>query len=279
VLNVYGRLTIVMNPIQNSNWRGLYCVLLCLVFTGAHQVCAQGNQSRTPSDWSVTAGIAGNRAAVIDKSFSSLAYSGLTAGVFAAVRYQKGRSTHELRGGFTKGNLETGSPANSELRQVYVTADYGWLQQIGTNDHLGFVWKAGAGLSGVYAKRRYDGFINNNESFELAASLNATVEGRYFFSNGPGGFSIANRICLPLVSFIAQPEFGREASLGSEHTDHEVAAFSSFFRVCNILSLEKELTKGRKVFLFYDWDFYQIRRDRAVKQSTHSLGVAYNFVL
>jgi hypothetical protein len=266
-------------PACNNNCLRFSGLFLCLILISMRQICAQENPGGASQAWMLGAGFHGSRATIIEESFSSVPYFGNSFGVSVLAGYKKKRSIHELKGYFTKGGLQAASPANSTSDQVHVNADYSWLHGIGPGDHSLFVWKAGAGINVLYAQREYNDLINNNESFEFATSLIGIIEAAHFFNKRWDGFSITNRLCLPLVSFVAQPAFGDEGTLGSFGENSQVAGFSSFFRVSNILSLEKKLSGNQKISLFYGWDYYQIRRARRVKQAMHKLGLTYNFVL
>ena len=254
-------------------------IYLCLILIAGRETCAQETPDSDPQKWTLSAGILFNKPRLIDKTFSSIPYSGNNWGGYLSIKLQKKKAFHELRGYYATGALQAASLTTGRLNQTYINADYAWLYKLGRdNDHSLFAFKAGPGIDVLYAKREYTQFINNNESFEFATSLSGIFEASCFFSNKPEGFYISNRICLPFVSYITQPIFGDEDSQGSDKNS-AVTSFSSFFRVLNSLSLEKKLSIRQKLSLFYTWDYYQIRRAREVKQATHQLGLTYSFII
>ena len=280
VLKYYSRYKMWYPSIFKNNWLKLPGIYLCLILiiTG-QETCAQGTPDPDPQKWTLSAGVLFSKHRVVDKTFSSIPYSGNNWGGYLSVKLRKKRSLHEIRGFYAKGVLQAASPSTDELSQTYMNADYAWLYKLGGDDgHSLFAFKAGAGIDVLYTKREYTRFINNNESFEFAASLSGIFEASYFFNNKSQGFSISNRVCLPFLSFITQPIFGGEDSQDSDKNS-EVTAFSLFFRFINSLSLEKKLSDRQKLSLFYTWDYYQIRRAREVKQAAHQLGLTYSFII
>ena len=265
--------------IFNTSWLKLPGIYLCLILITRQDACAQESGDNDPQKWTLNAGILFNKTRVIDKTFSSIPYSGNNWGASLSIKLQKKRSFHELQGYYTKGALQAVSSSADKLSQTYVNADYAWLYRVGSNSHSLFTFKTGAGINVLYAKREYSHFINNNESFEFVTSLSGIFEASYFFRNKFEGFSISNRICLPFVSFITQPEFGSEDTPGSFGKNSQVTAFSSFLRLLNFLSLEKKLSNRQKLSFSYTWDYYQILRAREVKQVTHKLGLTYSFII
>ena len=258
----------------------LRACILCLIaiFNIRNEGIAQEQEMNTRQKWLLNAGIVFTKSNVIDKSFSSIPYSGNSLGASFFLKYQKNKGSHELRAYYTRGDLQTAAKVKEELTQTYITADYTNLYTIGSSGLNSFTYKAGAGLNVLYAKRDYRNFINNNESFEFAASAGGAFEVSYFFNNKLAGFSLTDRISLPLVSYIIVPAFGGEDAQGSFDKNNHIAGISSFFRVINFLTLQKELSDRQRLSLSYNWDYWQISLSREVKQANHRLGFTYSFI-
>jgi hypothetical protein len=239
---------------------------------------AQVNEEQDQQKWLLNAGIFFNKSNVIDKSFSSVPYSGNNPGASFSVKYHRNRTFHEVQAYYTAGELQAATQAKDKLTQTHVSADYTNLYRLGSTGGSSFIYKAGAGINVFYNQRDYSNCNNNNESFEFAASLSGVVEASYFFENTLEGFSISDRISLPLVSYIAQPVFGSEDTEGSSGKNSQVTSFSSFFRVLNLLSLEKKHSGRQRLSLCYTWDYYQSLRSREVKKANHQVGLTYSFI-
>lgn len=257
-----------------------------LIWVGASKARSQGRVDSV-NKWSISLQILGNRNSVIDKNFSALPYSGNNLGASTSIAYQKKRALHNLKIEYSEGDLETAFQDKST--QERLNLDYCTLYQFGTltsTSQLKFY--GGGSINFLYAARNYPSFTNNNDSFEAATSLSASVKVVLTPKNKLYGFLISNHISVPVISAIQQPAFGSETSSGSINSDgsklksifdnQEIAGFSDFFRVKNELSLGRKLTRKQLISLSYLLDYYHIKSQREVKQSRHSFGLSYSYL-
>src|SRR5262249_5028111 len=149
------------------------------------------------------------------------------------------------------------------LAQTYITGGYTYLNTFHSAGN--FDYKAGGSFDILYARRDYDNFINYNIANELIASLSAAGEISYDLSNG---FSIADRLQIPLISAVMQPSVYDEnppAKDGSGLSDflksNQVGSFGSFLRFKNNLILEKTIGGNQAISFAYTWDFYKVKNE------------------
>src|SRR3546814_901617 len=119
-------------------------IYLSLILITGQEICDQETPDNDPQKWTLSAGILFNKPRVIDKTFSSIHYSGNNCGGYLSIKLQKKRSFHELQGYYTKGALQAASPSTDKLNQTYINADYAWLYKLGRgdDDHSLFAFKA-----------------------------------------------------------------------------------------------------------------------------------------
>lgn len=264
-------------------------IWLFVYFIFTNSVFAQKDNGADDQKWLINVGCIVNKGSVIDNTFSTLPYTGINGGGTASIKYQKKNVSHELESYFSTGNLKTADSRITRLRNSYFNFDYNNLYTISSNSTGSVIMKAGGSLNVLYADREYAEFINNNSSFDFAASLSGAAEFCYFFNNNLSGFSISDRINIPLISAVVQPAFGSNNAAGDLNqnalsakdlfTYGRIASFSSFMRFKNIVSVEKSITRRQKFSLNYTWDYYQISGSRQVKQANHRLGLTYSFIL
>jgi hypothetical protein len=230
------------------------------------------------AQWRIAASAQTGKMSVIDKAFSSIPYSSILPGAGLSVRYEDVHSTHELSFSWLGGSLKTNTQPKYSLDQHYFNADYTWLYKIGAH---GDAWTGGAGgaLQALYDKRTYTGIINNNTSFDFAASLGLAGSLSYSFNNGLPGWSLSDQISIPVVSWLVQPPYGEEgaaASLTGSGNRQQIAGFSSFLRIKNTVSLDRQLSSNGMLSLAYTWDYYRIDALRQVRQADHRLSLTYH---
>ncbi|MDN3656776.1 hypothetical protein QWZ08_14110 [Ferruginibacter paludis] len=259
---------------------------LFLLWTFNLSVAQQGGHVGIPQ-WSFSVGAGAGKSVVQDRRFTALSFDGTTVAGFAAAGYVKNKASHQLECSFTKGNLQTADKQNT-LRNSHFTADYTNLYQLG-NSERPFIYKAGICVNVLYNGRSFGGFINNNTSFDFATSLGAAATVLYVIGDPSAGFSIKERISIPVVSAIVQPSFGsNSASASSEKagfspgdifSQSRIQSFNSFLRLINMLGVEKMLADRHQLALNYTWDYCHFSGGRKVLQANHTIVLSYSFIL
>jgi len=205
-------------------------------------------------------------------------YSAILPGAGLSAKYEGAHSTHELSLSWLGGALITSAQPKYSLDQQYFNADYTWLYKIGAH---GDAWTGGAGgaLQVLYDTRTYTDIINNNASFDFAASLGPAGSLSYSFNNGLTGWSLTDQLSMPVITWLVQPPYGEEStavSLTGSGNRQQIAGFSSFLRIKNTISLDRQLSSKGMLSLAYTWDYYRIDANRQVRQAGHHLGLIYH---
>lgn len=244
----------------------------CLLFFLPAIGFAQRGITDAPA-WIVSIKAAASKQYVTDNTFSALPFSGIHAGGGVSVLYIRNTVLHELEGSLLKGNIRTNTDPEATATQTWLTFDYYNLYIVKPGE---LNIRLGGSINGLYAKRKYDDFINNNASNEFTASLSAAAEAAWFFEPA---FCIYNRLALPVVSAVAQPEFGDKEGSSGVFNPVKAASFSSFLRIKNKLAIEKNIGERQTLCLSYTWDYYRLSTHRPVKQAAHQLALNYSFTL
>ena len=249
----------------------MICIILFFALYNVSE--AQSISSQQQEKWQLSAGIVASQSNVIDKSFSSLPYTGINAGAFLSLQYRQNKSFHELDAFYSGGSLKT-SGNFSQLKNIYLNIDYANVYAIGpANRSLKFC--GGGGINVLYAQRDYNNFVNNNNSFEFATSLSAVFEISYLFNNT---FSISDRLIVPVVSAVVQPDYGDDVKSNSFFSSMHMLSFSSFLRVKNNLRVDMNFAPRHNLGLGYSWDYYQLKDIRDVKYANHELMLIYSYL-
>lgn len=261
---------------------------LFIFLTVCNSMLAQQNKNQFNKKWVFNIGVVLSSSSVIDKAFSIVPYSGNNWGGTTSLKYQNKKVSQELGIYFSKGILKTSVAPAVSLNNTYFNVDYTNLRQLSSNNKQLISCKVGGSIAILYADRQYKNFINNNASFDFAASLGATVEVSYAFKNKLTGFVISDKINIPFVSAVVQPSFGSYNPSGVLNQNNiaakdffkngRILSFSNFLRFKNLLSIEKNITLSQKISFNYTWDYYSILSAREIKQSYHQLGLTYSFV-
>ncbi len=264
-----------------GNKKVFYKIVLCIgCFNPFSNVFAQ-TFAPNFNKWDINAGLTLNNFSVVDENFSLLPYSGNGVGFSALVAYQGKLIKQELGFSYALANLKNNF--NNSLNQSYITGNYTNLLLL-NNQNL-FKILAGPQIALVYAGRNYEGYVNNNSSFEFATSLNAAVEISYNLSKI--GVVLKNKIASPLFSYVQQPAFGFETSFLNANSKNDdivnnasnFVGFNKFFRISNCFIIDKSFAEHHKISLNYNLDFYKISTNRAVKNFTNTLTISYGFLL
>lgn len=264
---------------------------LFFIFIFLGTVCsstAQKSAAGYVAQWNFNFGAGAVRMIVADKKLSALSFEGTTVSTFASVGYQRNKVSHQLDFNYGAGTLQTGNKQSS-LQNNYFNADYINLYKLGKGDSRSIIYKAGACVNVLYGARSFNGFINNNTSFDFAASLGVAASLQYFFGDPSAGFSLKDRIEIPAVSVVVQPAFGsnnasgsldKAGFLASDIFNHSsIQSFNAFVRMKNVLGIEKRLADRHQIALNYTWDYYRLSGDRKVQQAGHTMALSYCFIL
>ncbi len=269
----------------------LFCSKTVLIFSfliifGTQKVNSQ-EKNDSLTKWVI--GLQGNinQNSVIDNNFSSLPYSGSYLGAAFSIDYQKKKAIHIFEVNYSKGVLKT--RYQDKLTQANLNFEYTNLYKFGALESTSLIKFYGGGNFGyLHAARKYSTFINNNETFESAISLGASVKALFVPQGKLSGFSVSNSFSMPIISAVGQPAFGSELSPGSINSEgsklkstiesQKILNISEFFQLKNTLAINKYFKRNNKIALSYSINYYHIKTQREVKQSQHSLGLSYNYL-
>lgn len=235
------------------------------------------------AQWEIDVAVQPGKMSVVDKDFSSMSYSAILPGAGLSGKYEGAKAIHELSFSWLGGTLNTSTAPKYSLDQQYFNAGYTWLYKLGSH---GNAWTGGAGgtLQLLYDNRTYTDVINNNASFDFAASLGLAGRLCYSFNNDNGllhGWSFSEELNIPFISWLIQPPYGDEssaASLTGSGNRNKIAGFSSFLRLKNTIALDRQLSARGALSLAYTWDYYKIDDLREVRQANHRLSLIYRII-
>jgi len=230
------------------------------------------------AQWKISPGFQLVRTAVIDKDFSAVPFSGVVPGATISLSHEGDRCIHALSFQYTGGSLQMSNQQEYKVTAKYFDGAYSWLYKLG---EAGGAWSGGVGggLLVLYNSRTYAGLINNNASFDFAASLALEGALTYSFNNI---WSLSGQAGIPFVSWMIHPPYGQESalsSIGSPGNRQKIASFPSFLRLKNTMSLNRQAGARGMLCLSYGWDYYRINDLREVRQAVHSLGIIYRLTL
>jgi hypothetical protein len=251
-------------------------VIIILLLAGS-KVFAQNEAGRPQPTWLLGIKAMAGSTRIMDNSFSAPPYTGTSFGASCAIKYNKEKLLHELELGYTGGNLQTNSTPAFELDETYFTLDYVQLHDLRpAATAASFIYRAGGSINVLYAQRKYNRFINRDNTSELAASVSGALEITWLLTNTLTGFSMTGRVQAPLASWVRQPVFGNEHIPGH---NNRLLSFNNFFRLKSTLILEKKLSGRSRLSLGYTWDYYQVHSSWQVKQARHQAACMYSFTL
>lgn len=230
------------------------------------------------AQWKISPGFQLVRSSIIDKDFSAVPFSGVVPGASISLSHEGDRCIHALSFNYIGGSLKMSNQQEHKVSTKFLDAAYTWLYKLGA---AGGPWTGGAGggLQVLYNGRTYSGVINNNASFDFAASLALSGAVTYSFNNI---WSLSDQMSVPVVSWMIHPPYGQESalsSLGGSGNRQKIASFSSFLRLKNMLSLNRQVGTRGMFCLAYSWDYYRINDLREVRQAIHNLGIIYRLTL
>ncbi|MDO6430393.1 hypothetical protein Q4E93_07340 [Flavitalea sp. BT771] len=230
------------------------------------------------AQWKISPGFQLVRSSIIDKNFSAAPFSGVVPGASISLTHEGDRCIHALSINYIGGSLPMSNHPEYEVSVKYFDGAYSWLYKL---KKAGGAWSGGVGggLMVLYDSRSYAGIVNNNTSFDFAASLALSGAVAYSLNNI---WSLSDQMNIPVVSWMIHPPYGQESGLssfGGSGNRHQIASFSSYMRLKNALSLNRQVGARGMFSLAYCWDYYRIDDLRAVRQAVHSGGIIYRLTL
>ncbi len=223
----------------------------------------------------------------IEKPFSSRPYSGTMAGLGLDYEVHTNKAFHELSGFFSTGTTSPGSWSQSDASIIFAGMDYSHLYAIAKNKNGRLQWLAGGAVSYLYTHRNYSGFINNNSSFESVLSLGAVVKVDYTFKQ-LAGFSISDKLVIPVIALLLQPSFGSQYIEGDENAygttvktlvdASRLVSLGNYSRLTNCLVLSKRFATHNAVSVEYCIDYYHINTVRPVKNAAQRFVISYQLM-
>lgn len=257
-----------------------------LIFVSGDGIC-QVNPSAGKNRWSISLNPCINRSAVINTKFSSIPFRGITAGIGGFIKYQRPLAEHELHVFYTQGDNETNSTPLYNLNQTIFNIDYGNLYSIYSSANNLLECKVGGIIQLFYAGRVYNGFINQNHSFESALSFGGNIKLIFNLPGKLSGFAITNRLAIPLVFGYSTPDNLKNAmdSPGSKtnsaidylFTYTRLGGIGKLLKIKNFISIERTLNPKNLLALTYNWDYYNIETASKVNAANHQLGISYRY--
>lgn len=267
---------------NNSHTSKIVSIILCFLF-----LVSEGRaqtQNLNMEKWVFKLGFALNRSFVIDKNFSLINYNGNGPGFNSTINFKSKNVEQELS--FSYSSYQLKNKYQNKLDESYINGNYTSLFCLTNRENKGFKLLAGPNLSVMHNTRKYEGFLNNNNTFDFASSLGASIEFGCGINKFMKGITLKNRFAMPFFSFVEQPVYGSEGFLFYSNNEEPVAknmnAFvgpGKYFRVTNTISIDKVLAQHHKIILAYLVDYYKISTIREVKRNNNSLVLSYGFIL
>jgi len=241
---------------MKNGWMMTFLLLICCSSIHAQYV------------WQVQAAPILCKTSIIDRQYSSTSFSGVIPGGALGLSLVHGRAAHQLDLLYTSGNLHTDTHPAYDAKQQRFCADYTYLYAIRAPGSSPLTLDLGGAANFFYATRTFSAFINDNNPFDLAASLGAAARLGLSFGDRLAGLSLSDRVSVPLISYLSQ-----------NGADHRVAGPDGFLRLTNFLSLDKSLTERQQLSLTYSWDYYHIKGLRETREADHRLALNYRLIL
>ena len=226
-------------------------------------------------------GVLANYSSVIDQKYSSLSYSGINPGLSARFKIRLPHIEHVFEAVYSGGNLETSSPVSKTLKTTLLNINYYSLVPVYKSGNELFSVQVGAGMGFLYNQRVYSDFINSGRTFETIISLAGTGLVEYTFGSEIHSLRLSDHFTVPFLFYYLQPGYSSLTEPVSEtesvkNQDH-VVFIPKVLRFSNMVSLEKPLNHSLAVFLFYNWDFYQIKSSREIRNNNQEIGLAVSY--
>lgn len=257
----------------------LILILISIFLLSDYGSYAQENQVRNKDGFfiDISVGIAKFRNQ--HSAYSSQEFTGSLPFIRSLFEFVDGKNHHLLHIGYAAGKLYTSQAPKASLRETYLHADYFYSRDIG-NVYTG-KWRneVGIGVTTFYSTNSYEEFINATEVLELVTSVSGTFKTTFILSE-PGGWSISNRITLPIISFASQPSINLISSQAGLNANNSVNTLSfifvpDYFRINNQFQAEKRIGNRHKLMLGYTWDVYSIQSVYRKRQAYHLLAFVY----
>jgi hypothetical protein len=268
-ISIINKITLFIQLLFSPARRGLPLVIILL--SAQQNLTAQENVVGFAGKFRAKAGFYLGSGEVVDHYFSALPYSGLNYSGMTSFQWIRPRSIHEVEIWISGMKASPEGKPDQSLRQTYFKGAYNYWLTLSKPGASRFVFLAGGGASFRDATRNYDHFINNYQSYEFMASLNALFKLSYRLGQNNVGLKIEDQIHLPVFGVIKQPELGGNEGNWQSMTWNELQG------VENELSLEKKINRRHSLSIEYRLDFYSIHSLREVSQVQQAAGVTYAY--
>lgn len=249
---------------------------------------AQYQQHAVQNGNSLSFSVMGSRSAFAEEIFSSGAYRVWMPEYIISFSKSKVNKRQFLTAGYASGKFSNDIDGGYTASQRSFLLDYAMLfSLLPASKKLGL--HLGGNIGAAFNQRKYEGFINSNESFEFVLSLGAAADFNLLLSEKNDlRFYLRNHFRLPFLSLIYQPSFSLDETEGTINgknglsnffSSSKLGSFNKYFSVSNTLALTKEISTTTDVALLYDFLYRKISSQRAVRHLKHSVGVSIIFHL
>ena len=174
---------------NNSHTSKIVSIILCFLF-----LVSEGRaqtQNLNTEKWVFKLGFALNRSFVIDKNFSLINYNGNGPGFNSTINFKSKNVEQELS--FSYSSYQLKNKYQNKLDESYINGNYTSLFCLTNREKKGFKLLAGPNLSVMHNTRKYEGFLNNNNTFDFASSLGASIEFDCGINKLMKGITLKNR--------------------------------------------------------------------------------------
>lgn len=262
-----------------------FFIILCGIFSllTSSKLVGQNTDKLIDEGWGIGVSFSALQQFNVDKTFSSLTYSGVMAGYNIHSYYNGNKAIHSFNISYAAGSIKANNMGGGSAKSKYANLDYLLLFKLNADDESFLNINMGTGLSVLYSDRKYNNFINDDASFEFASSFDAAFLLQHTFKQSLHGFSISEQLCVPAISYLVQPTYGYDAFPNASNKtslyNKSIVSFSSLLRLKNCFSLDKVINNKQKIGLHYTWDYYHTSKTRDVVNASHSIALSYYHAL
>lgn len=267
-------------PVYSFRFQHYLILILISIFSSSdYNSYAQENQVMNNDGFFIDISVGIAKFSNQHSAYSSQEFAGSLPFFRSLFEFVDGKNHHLLHIGYAAGKLYTSQAPKASLRETYLHADYFYSRNIGNVNTGKWRNEAGAGVTTFYSTNSYEEFINSTEAMELVTSVSGTFKTTYIISES-GGWSISNRITLPIISLASQPGINLIAGQAGLNTNNSVNALRfifipDYFRINNQFQAEKRIGNRHMLMLGYTWDVYSIQSVYRKRQAYHLLAFAY----
>ena len=240
---------------------------------------AQENVNSASPGWKIGGGPVLELNYNVDKSFSSLVFSGLNYGGLIQLVANKSKTRNVFALQFVQGNLKTNSISAGLQQTQYANFDNSFFLKVNPSTDQFIQWGAGSSIHVLYTNRKYDDFINGNKTFEFASSIGASIFFLHEFKGSFDGLSMYDQLDVPLFSYLIQPPFGYANPSNTNNNkslySQGITTFASSGQFRNSFIVDKEINDQQLLSLNYTWNYYHFGKSRDVRNAGHSINISY----